>query len=387
MKNKSAEKPGGLASSSLLGHLRRGLTPKSGRLKIFLLVLSLLNICATIFTGLEQSDPNRGIKPGEIVYSPMEDFLYNEKWHFMSQFDSGWVLYSNIMITNIATSKYSGGVEFSLYSPEGRIYTSKIDYGPEQVKASRERFQVEVASNRIGGEYPRYYLELDQGGIKVNLSFENQVPGWKPGDGMLWFDREKTKFWKYAVTSPRAKVSGSITVAGKKIPLQGYGLQDYSKMNISASDYSTRWLHIRIWGPDYSVIYTELDVPEKYGGKTVKFGLVTDAEKIILQSRDWTVTPVKSEYDEKYKKRYPKEIELKVQGDKVGLSGDLKLVLVLERMDVFAQLNVALKTIVYTFIAKPVFYRCSNQYQLELTTNNKKETLSGKGLNEVVFIK
>lgn len=53
----------------------------------------------------------------------------------------------------------------------------------------------------------------------------------------------------------------------------------------------------------------------------------------------------------------------------------------------FAQLNVALKAIVYTFIAKPVFYRCQNHYQLELTANNKKETLTGKGLNEVVYIK
>jgi len=128
-------------------------------------------------------------------------------------------------------------------------------------------------------------------------------------------------------------------------------------------------------------------VPEKYGGKTVKFGLVTDAEKIILQSRDWTVTPVKSEYDEKYKKRYPKEIEFKVQGDKVSLSGNLKLVRVLERMDVFAQLNVALKTIVYTFIAKPVFYRCLNNYQVDLSINNQHETLTGNGLDEVVFIK
>ena len=361
--------------------------PAASALKIFLLALACSCVSAIIFSGLEQSDPNRGIKPKEIVYSPMEDFLYNEKWHFMAQFDNGWVFYSNIMITNIATSKYSGGVEFSLYSPEGKIYTSKIDYGPAQVRASRERYQVEVAGNRIGGEYPRYYLDLDQGGIKVNLVFENQVPGWKPGDGMIWFDEGKQKFWKYVITSPRAKVSGSITIAGKKIPLQGYGLQDYSKMNISASDYSTRWLHIRIWGPDYSVIYTELDVPEKYGGKTVKFGLVTDAEKIILQSRDWSVTPVKSEYDEKYKKRYPKEIELKVQGDKVSLSGNLKLVRVLERMDVFAQLNVALKTIVYTFIAKPVFYRCLNNYQVELSINNQHETLSGNGLDEVVFIK
>lgn len=158
-------------------------------------------------------------------------------------------------------------------------------------------------------------------------------------------------------------------------------------MNISASDYSTRWLHIRLWRPDCSVIYTELDVPEKYGGKTVKFGMVTDADKIILQSRDWTVTPVKFEYDGKYKKQYPREIEIKVQGDKVALSENLKLARVLERMDVFAQLNVALRAFVYTFIAKPVFYRCQNQYQLELTANNKKETLTGKGLNEVVYIK
>lgn len=349
--------------------------------------LAVLSLSAIIFPGLEQSNPNQGIQPREIVYSPLPDFFYAEKWHFMAQFENGWVFYTNLMVTNIATSKYSGGVEFSLYSPEGKIYTSKIDYPPEKVKASRERYQVEIGGNRFGGEAPGYFLDLDQDGIQIHLVFENQVPGWKPGDGLIWFDKEKTKFWKYIITSPRARVSGAITVGGKKIELQGFGLQDYARMNISASDYSTRWLHIRIWRPDYSVIYTELDVPEKYGGKTVKFGMITDSQKILFQSREWTVTPVKFEYDGKYKKQYPKEIVLKVQGDKVSLSGNLKLVRVLERMDVFAQLNVALKAIVYTFIAKPVFYRCQNQYQLELTVNNKKEMLNGKGLNEVVYIK
>jgi hypothetical protein len=360
---------------------------KRSVMKVFFIVLSLCCLSATVFSGLEQAELNRGIKPNEIVYSPMEDFLYNEKWHFMAQFDSGWALYSNIMVTNIATAKYSGGVEFSLYSPEGKIYTSKVDYGPEAVKASRERYQVEIGSNRCGGEYPKYHLDLDQGGMKVNLVFENQTPGWKPGDGMLWFDEGKTKFFKYLITSPRAKVTGSITVAGKKIPLSGYGLQDYSKMNISASDYSTRWLHIRVWDPSYSVIFTELDLSEKYGSRKVRLGVVTDSQKIILQSRDWEVKTLKSEYDDKYKKQYPSEIGLSVRGDDVSLAGDLKLVRVLEKMDVFAQLNVALKTIVYAFIAKPVFYRCQNQYQLELTAGGKKQTLTGKGLNEVVYIK
>ena len=353
---------------------------------MFLLV-SLLNISAVIFQGLEQSNPNQGIKPGEIVYSPMEDFLYNEKWHFMAQFEQGWVIYSNIMITNIATSRYSGGVEFSLYSPEGKIYTSKKDYPPETVKASQERYLVQIEKNRVGGEFPKYSLELNQDGISVNLIFENQVPGWKPGDGLIWFDLEKTKFWKYIYTSPRAEVSGSITVEGRKFSVQGFGFQDYSKSNISASDYSTRWLHIRIWDPEYSVVYTELDLSEKYGGKRVKFGVITDREKILLQSRDWSIVPTKTAFDQKFKKEYPEEIEVKVSGEKVGLKGNLKLLRILEKMDVFAHLNPALKTIVYTFIAKPIFYRCQNQYQLELTLEGRKEILTGKGLHEVVYVK
>ena len=352
-----------------------------------LFLLSLFNISATVFEGFEQADLNRGIKNQEIVYSPMDDFLYNEKWHFMALFDNGWALYSNVMITNIALERYSGGVEFSLYSPEGKIFTSKKDYSPEMVSASREKYQVRIAESKCGGEYPRYYLELSQDGIEVILKYENQVPGWKPGDGLVWFDKEKRKFFKYIWTSPRARVSGFIQVQGKRISVQGYGLQDYAKSNISASDYSTRWLHLRIWHPNYSVVYTQIDFSEKYGGGSVKFGVITDQEKIIYQGRNWIVEPVKYAHDAKYGKDYPEMISLKTGGEKVILSGNVKVERVLEKLDVFANLNMALRGIVYTFIAKPVFYRCQNQYQIELMVNGKKEILTGKGFNETVYIK
>jgi hypothetical protein len=41
----------------------------------------------------------------------------------------------------------------------------------------------------------------------------------------------------------------------------------------------------------------------------------------------------------------------------------------------------------YAFVAKPVFYRCSSQYAMDLTVNNSKQTMKGSGLYEVVLIK
>jgi len=49
--------------------------------------------------------------------------------------------------------------------------------------------------------------------------------------------------------------------------------------------------------------------------------------------------------------------------------------------------SLAHKSIFYTFIAKPVFYRCRNRRQAELFIDGRKELLAGKGLNESVYIK
>jgi hypothetical protein len=97
------------------------------------------------------ADPHRGLSPEELYYHPRSELTYSENWHFMAKLDQGYVIYSNLIITNMGLSQPSCGVEFSILGTDGKQYTSKRDYDKKDLNASTSSYAIQVADNKIGG--------------------------------------------------------------------------------------------------------------------------------------------------------------------------------------------------------------------------------------------
>ncbi len=336
--------------------------------------------------GIE-ADLNRGLSPEELYYNPREDFFYGENWHHMAKLDQGYVIYTNVFITNMGLTRPSCAVEFSILTPDGKTFTSKRDYGRDLINASTDSFSIHVAGNFIGGEYPEYRIHLEQDEMVVDLEFRNITPGWKYNSGFVYFGSDRRQFWKYMITSPSAAVSGTLEFDGREIQVSGFGFQDHSWMNIAVTSFSRRWVHFRHFSDERTIIVTEILTSEEYAPDKIVLALAAEGNRIIYQGSQAEVEFGDLVKDDEYGYSYPREISLEIKDEGFSLTGQLKVKRLLERIVVLSHINSLLRGIVHTFIARPVYYRCLNEFELVMDDGGGPNKIQGEALNEVVFIK
>jgi hypothetical protein len=335
----------------------------------------------------EPADLNRGLEPDELFYHPREEFFYGENWHHMAKLDQGYVIYSNVFITNMGLSRPSCAVEFSILAPDGKIFTSKRDYQKERINASTSSYSIQVAENSLGGEHPSYRLHLEQDGMVVDLVFQNLLPGWKYNSGIIYFGKDRQQFWKYVITSPSATVNGTLRFDGQEIAVSGFGFQDHSLMNIAVTAFSNRWVHFRCFSDQHTIIITEILTDQDYEPSRITLALVAEGDRIIYQGKQATIKLSDPVMDHEYRYAYPRYIGYQVSDETFSLIGSVEVKRLLERMAVLSHLNPVLRGVVHTFIAKPVYYRCLNEYVMIYEYGEDSTRLEGEALTEVVFVK
>jgi hypothetical protein len=333
------------------------------------------------------ADLNRGLEPSELYYHPSEELFYGENWHFLAKLDQGYVVYANTLITNLSLTRPSAAVEFSILAPDGKVYTSKLEYRKDEIHASTASYSIRIAQNTLGGEYPRYHFHLEQSGLLVDLDFENLVPGWKYNSGVVAFGAERRQHFRYAISSPNARVKGTLKFAGREVAVSGFGFQDHSLLNIPATSFSRRWFHLRFLSDPYTVDFTEIETASEYEPRKIIYVMVAEGDKIIYQGNKLELGFADLVRDDEYGYAWPKTVSVKIEDGNFSLTGQLKIERLLERIVVLSHLNPVLRGLVHSFIAKPVYYRCLNHADLVMSAGGKTAEIEGEAVNEVVFIK
>jgi len=332
-------------------------------------------------------DLNRGLPANETFYHPSDEFAYGEVWHFMAKLDQGYTIYCNLLITNMGLSQPSSAVEFSILGSDGKSYTSKREYDKDSIAASTTAYSVRVGASSMGGAYPHYQVHLDQDGMKVDLAFENILPGWKLGNGVVYFGADRKKYWKYAITSPSARVTGTLRFAGKQLAVTGFGFQDHSLMNIPAPSFSRRWFHFRSFNDKNTVLFSEIQTSEEYTPGKISMIMIGEGNRIVAQGNSLDLAFSRPLSDPEYGYAYPGAIAVKGSGPGLTITGEITSKRLLERVVVLSHLNTMIRSIVHAFIAKPVYYRCLNDYRLTVNYGGADHQLAGEAVNETVFIK
>jgi len=333
------------------------------------------------------ADLNRGLPADELYYHPSEELFYGESWHFLAKLDQGYVVYSNNLITNMSLTRPSAAVEFSILAPDGKVYTSKLEYKKDEIHASTTSYAIRIAKNSLGGEYPHYHFHLEQSGLLVDLDFENLVPGWKYNSGAIYFGAQRQQHFRYAISSPNARVKGTLKFAGREVPVTGYGFQDHSLLNIPATSFSKRWFHLRLLSDPYTIDFTEIETASEYTPRKIIYVLVAEGDKIIYQGNQLELGWSDLVRDDEYGYAWPKTVSVKIEDGNFSLSGQLHIERLLERIVVLSHLNAMIRSVVYTFVGKPVYYRCLNHADLHISAGGRTAEIKGEAVNEVVFIK
>lgn len=352
---------------------------------------------AIVFLGIPRECPADGysafgapeaeaVSPSEVFFHPLKDFSYTESWFFLAKLDQGYILYATVFITNMGLSKFSPGVEFSLFTPDGRRLAVKKEYTNSDVHALTDAYSVRVGKNAVGGGHPAYSLHLEENDVVIDLSFRSLHPMWRMGDGTIYFGEGRKKYWRFVVPCPGGTVSGRIEAEGKKIDVTGSGYHDHSLLTIPASSFSKEWHNIHIFGKNMTVNILDMVTSGKYGGRSLGFAAAFYHDGSHRETRSYTVSPEDPVRDAEYGYAYPMRIDFRISGPGCFMKGRLRGKKLLEKMDILSNLHPVSRAFVKTFIANPVYYRVLSEFEIDGDSGGRITTLSGEAVYEIVFL-
>ena len=322
---------------------------------------------------------------------PNQSFWYTESYFFIAYLESGEIAYLNLIISNMGLKKNQPAVTLTVITPERKRLTTEKDFAPEDLKLAQDRFELKIGGNLLAGTDRELSLRVSQGTLSLELDFKSTVPGFKLGDGAVYFGDKKDSFYSINYPAPRSRVSGNISCDGKKVQAQGWGYVDHCWYNSNTTDFEEIWHNLKLFSDQGTLILTSFTTPEKYGNKLVGIAALVDDSKVVFATTDLKVSEFNHDFDAVGQKKYPRRILYEFLGP--GYSGniDFNSSKVVEKMDVLEKLDKgaakALKWTINKFVAKPFYYRSFGPAELVLEQKSAASRIQGKASCEVIFVK
>jgi hypothetical protein len=182
--------------------------------------------------------------------SLIPDFLpneqYTESWYFYFQFDEGYSVFSTIMVTNLGPGDRRPSFNCTIVSPGGKskLYQGRHDSSDLTVSESPARLDMKTSYLATEGNNLHYHL--DESGAVIDLLITPLLEGSakmvlsKIGD-------DETNFYELAVPIALGKVTGIITVGGKKTSVSGRGYFEHSRSNITVLMHAQNAVRMLKW--------------------------------------------------------------------------------------------------------------------------------------------
>jgi len=323
---------------------------------------------------------------------PHQSFWYTESYFFIAYLDSGEIAYLNLLISNMGLKKNQPALTLTVITPEGKRLTTEKDFAPEDLKMAADHFSLSIADNELKGTDQQLSLRVKQGGLGLELDFASPAPGFKLGEGTVYFGSKKEIAYSINYPAPRSRVSGSIAYNGKSVAAKGWGYVDHCWYNANTTDFEQVWHNLKFFSPVNTLIITSFSTPEKYGNKLVGLAALVNDSGVIFATTDLKVSEFNRQLDPAGQKNYPRRVLYEFAG--AGQSGkiDFNSSKITEKMDVLEKLSKgagsrALKWTINTFVAKPYYYRSVGPAELELDSKAGPAKIKGRASCEIIFVK
>lgn len=327
---------------------------------------------------------NRGIELGDYGLHPYDSSSYGETWFFVAydaQMNSVWGLLS---VSNYHPfEKMTSTVDINYYEGE-KSWWGHGEYKKENAKIEQNKLDITIGSNRVYGKYPTFYYKLKEGNVEMDLKFEAKLPSSQTGGDKIYFFKRK-QLWADGVLAPYADVSGTVTVDGKVRTFKGFGYADHGYATIKIPAFSKRWHIMRAFDGYNTVNYIQIETKDKFQPRTIGHLLYGRDGKIYCNSPDYVLTPKQSAVEPKTRLSHPVEYELSYSGPNVQISGKVRVLRIIEAIDVLRILSTPVRLVVKTLYSDAYQLRYIGEVSLEITQDEQKYKFRSPCVGEIHF--
>ncbi len=289
----------------------------------FIILASVLAACAPVSTPEAKSAAKAIFTP-----SDADDALHEtagiiyEWWYLDASFDNG---YSMSAAWQIVDPSFSGDkemtrfIEFAIYDPLGKKTSVDVSFAAKDTTASKTSCDVTMGTNHLKGSIPRYDMEFLDKDLGCRLTFESVAEAFRaPPDGVSYFTKQPDRWIGWVIAQPRARVTGTLILNGKEIPVTGVGYHDHNWGNVSLTNMYSYWYWGRIFLPDYTFIYSVGQMTDALGKKPIAVMLSYKGEKLVDVTTDITAEGSEFVPDKFTGAQYPQTLVLRPQGSAIS---------------------------------------------------------------------
>ena len=155
---------------------------------------------------------NRAATASDLIPSMSSGQAYTERYSFSVSLDDGGHIGMNWTISNLGIRNGYGAAQVSVRHPDIDNYSSSERESRRNWSYDDNGFGLDIADATIEAvDDSTFELGYDGDGVRVELTFQNTIDMWRPGDGGL---ENGSDFYRFTMVSPRADVTGRIVDGG-----------------------------------------------------------------------------------------------------------------------------------------------------------------------------
>lgn len=315
---------------------------------------------------------------------------YFEHWYFDAKLPDGHVAIAFLQASELIRRK--PGVEMHVYRPSGEKLSVSRLYPDSEVSSSQESFDVRIGDN-FGREEspgdegsPRYRIHLAEEDMQFDLTYTNELPGWKPGGGMT--RHGETEFFAWVVPSPKARVEGKVRFRDTELDVSGIGYQDHNWGIGDMKRIVAFWHWGRLYVEDYTLLYAYVMTQKKYGFHCSTPLMLAKGDRVILSTGEMELRCGPTVFDRTANRDYPSTLHIEVPG---RLSLRLEVREIIDAHDFFADIPIAgsrfVKPVLNRLVGRPGYFRFDSDFELRVMLEDTVYSSSGTTLHEMVALK
>jgi predicted secreted hydrolase len=180
---------------------------------------------------------------------------YYEWWYFDASFENGYHMVAAFHYRNLFLRPMSPSLQLFIYRPDGTRLENYELVPPERASADPDYCCVTMGESRVRDMGDYYLLDLRIKDCGAGLTFRNEVPPWKPGQGFNYKDEDSGMTAGWVVPVPHGAVEGELFIEGERVPVSGKGYHDHNWGNYPCHRTFRGWYWGRIHHERYTVDY------------------------------------------------------------------------------------------------------------------------------------
>jgi hypothetical protein len=336
-----------------------------------------------------------GLKAGEV--EPWEDGYRTrdkpdtfEWWYFDAEFDDGG---KAVVVFNTSPLTHPKGplrpsLLLIMKTPKGKSVRLIPEFEAEELSSAAEGCDVRLKDNHVKGDLDCYELHAEVESYSADLTYARKAPSWRPGSGVSYSGRDKSRYFGWVVPIPYGTVEGTVVFRGEKRQVKGTCYHDHNWGNVSPGLAIDHWYWGRAHVGDFTVIFVEMVTRHVMGLGSMKLHtfmlargdevLTDDGLPLSLETADFRDGPGG--------RSYPEKLNWKWNGDEGSAELSLRNPEMIESIDMLEGTPNWERPLIH-LIANPYYYDFNADLELAVDIKGVKATERGRALYELMMLK